>query len=328
MVRTVVNRRRVMVGLAVFAVLVLVAWIGVADRVSAATSQFEDVPDSNVFGADINWLADAGVTRGCNPPANTRFCPGSNVTREQMAAFMHRLSGGDSRTLDGRLDALEAGGGVPSGDLAALEAAVAALTTRLGTVESDVETLEAKNAALEAENVELQALLAGVSRDGDTLLFTGMNLQVVNGQGSTATRNSLGNVIIGYNKDIDDVRTGSHYLVIGDHHTYTGYSGIVAGADNTVTGNWSSVTGGGGNTAGGSYSSVTGGSGNEVSGFLSSVTGGSTNVVSGDYSSVTGGSGNEVVGDYDTVVGGDDKTNISWDGAIAIGEGFWDAPDS
>jgi len=43
---------------------------------------------------------------------------------------------------------------------------------------------------------------------------------------------------------------------------------------------------------------------------------------------VTGGSGNEVVGDYDTVVGGDDKTNISWDGAIAIGEGFWDAPDS
>ena len=57
-----------------------------------AAGEFTDVADDNVFKADIDWLADAGVTRGCNPPANTRFCPGSNVTREQMAAFMHRLA--------------------------------------------------------------------------------------------------------------------------------------------------------------------------------------------------------------------------------------------
>src|SRR5690606_6120098 len=53
---------------------------------------FTDVPDTNVFHDDIAWLAEAGVTKGCNPPDNTEFCPGDNVTREQMAAFMRRLA--------------------------------------------------------------------------------------------------------------------------------------------------------------------------------------------------------------------------------------------
>ncbi|MDH4307732.1 MAG: S-layer homology domain-containing protein [Acidimicrobiia bacterium] len=35
-------------------------------------------------------LAAAGVTRGCNPPVNDRFCPAEPVTRGQMAAFLHR----------------------------------------------------------------------------------------------------------------------------------------------------------------------------------------------------------------------------------------------
>jgi hypothetical protein len=57
-----------------------------------AADTFTDVPESNVFHDDIAWLAEAGVTRGCNPPDNTRFCPEDNVTREQMAAFMRRLA--------------------------------------------------------------------------------------------------------------------------------------------------------------------------------------------------------------------------------------------
>ena len=55
-----------------------------------AGHQFTDAPNSNIFHNDISWLADKGITKGCNPPANTRFCPKNNVTREQMAAFMHR----------------------------------------------------------------------------------------------------------------------------------------------------------------------------------------------------------------------------------------------
>lgn len=57
-----------------------------------AAGGFTDVDDDSVFKTDIEWLADAGVTKGCNPPTNDRFCPSSNVTREQMAAFMHRLA--------------------------------------------------------------------------------------------------------------------------------------------------------------------------------------------------------------------------------------------
>jgi len=45
-----------------------------------ASNQFNDVPDSNVFHNAIGWLADNGVTKGCNPPANDRHCLG-NLSR-------------------------------------------------------------------------------------------------------------------------------------------------------------------------------------------------------------------------------------------------------
>lgn len=46
--------------------------------------------DGNTFEDDICWLAAEGITRGCNPPANTRFCPDDRVKRGQMAAFLVR----------------------------------------------------------------------------------------------------------------------------------------------------------------------------------------------------------------------------------------------
>ena len=50
---------------------------------------FIDVLD-HLFEADIEWAAEVGVTKGCNPPDNTLFCPNQSVTREQMAAFLNR----------------------------------------------------------------------------------------------------------------------------------------------------------------------------------------------------------------------------------------------
>ena len=38
-------------------------------------------------------IAAQGITRGCNPPVNDRFCPDSVVTRGQMAAFLTRALG-------------------------------------------------------------------------------------------------------------------------------------------------------------------------------------------------------------------------------------------
>jgi len=46
--------------------------------------------DSSIFEGSIESIAEAGITIGCNPPANTRFCPGNPVTRGQMAAFLDR----------------------------------------------------------------------------------------------------------------------------------------------------------------------------------------------------------------------------------------------
>lgn len=87
------------------ALIVLATMVAAPLAVSAASS-FVDVPDTHNFSNDVQWLADAGVTKGCNPPTNDRFCPDDNVTRGQMAAFMHRLA--DSQAVDaGTLQGLE-----------------------------------------------------------------------------------------------------------------------------------------------------------------------------------------------------------------------------
>ncbi len=49
--------------------------------------------DDSIFDGDIDKLGTAGVTKGCNPPVNDMFCPGSVATRGQMAAFLHRALG-------------------------------------------------------------------------------------------------------------------------------------------------------------------------------------------------------------------------------------------
>ncbi|MDJ0663579.1 MAG: S-layer homology domain-containing protein [Acidimicrobiia bacterium] len=63
--------------------------------VIAAGGTFTD-DDTSIFEADIEWLADHGITAGCNPPANDHFCPKANVTRGQMAAFLHRFANDQS----------------------------------------------------------------------------------------------------------------------------------------------------------------------------------------------------------------------------------------
>ena len=44
-------------------------------------SQFED---------QIEILRDNGITKGCNPPSNNRFCPYADVRRDEMASFLAR----------------------------------------------------------------------------------------------------------------------------------------------------------------------------------------------------------------------------------------------
>ncbi|MET0567244.1 MAG: S8 family serine peptidase [Acidimicrobiia bacterium] len=49
--------------------------------------------DNSIFELAIDRLGTAGITQGCNPPINDRFCPDENVTRGQMAAFLMRALG-------------------------------------------------------------------------------------------------------------------------------------------------------------------------------------------------------------------------------------------
>src|SRR6476661_6012964 len=51
-------------------------------------SSFTDT--AGTFAVAIDQLATAGITKGCNPPSNTHFCPTDPVTRGQMAAFLVR----------------------------------------------------------------------------------------------------------------------------------------------------------------------------------------------------------------------------------------------
>ncbi len=46
--------------------------------------------DGHIFESAIQRIAAAGVTVGCNPPANTRFCPDQKIKRDQMATFLTR----------------------------------------------------------------------------------------------------------------------------------------------------------------------------------------------------------------------------------------------
>jgi hypothetical protein len=54
----------------------------------AACSAFTDVPGTSAFCASVEWLKNREVTLGC---VAGQYCPGADVTRLAMAAFMQRL---------------------------------------------------------------------------------------------------------------------------------------------------------------------------------------------------------------------------------------------
>ena len=137
-----------------------------------------------------------------------------------------------------------------------------------------------------------------------TIRFSGVNVQVVDGTGSTGiqsvrrrqetsgkrregvaqTMNGLGNLIIGYQEvrsddgedqtvDTND-RSGSHNLVVGAANNYNGTASQVVGYRNTISSFLSVVAGGELNTASGLWSVISGGASNTASEALSAVGGG------------------------------------------------------
>ncbi len=127
----------------------------------------------------------------------------------------------------------------------------------------------AEAAARQSALQPLTEKLAPLSRAGNDLVLSGVNLRIVNGMGQTATTNGLGNLLLGYNESRGtfvpaDDRTGSHNLVVGRMNNYLSYGGLVAGHFNEIAGPFATVTGGTVNTASGEAASVSGGSGRLV----------------------------------------------------------------
>jgi len=62
------------------------------DLESSSNDWFTD-DDGHLFEGDINAIGEADITRGCNPPANDRFCPDRLVSRAEIATFLTRAFG-------------------------------------------------------------------------------------------------------------------------------------------------------------------------------------------------------------------------------------------
>lgn len=201
-------------------------------------------------------------------------------------------------TADGRLGAADA--------LAVLKAAVG----------QDVDlTCEGECEALEPRLAALEALLANLTIDGDNLVLTGMNFQVVSGSGETDGKiNGKGNIILGYDEaNGGDDKTGSHNLVIGALHSYPTWGGIVAGLNNEITGASAGVLGGANSLASGDGAVVVGGEGNEARGDQTGILGGIENRTDGTYSSIVGGEDNYCAARASVVGGGrSNSANSSW----------------
>ena len=65
------------------------------------TSPFVDVPTSHPFYAEIAWLHEQGISTGTVTPAGLEFRPDEPVTRQAMAAFLHRAAGEPAATASG-----------------------------------------------------------------------------------------------------------------------------------------------------------------------------------------------------------------------------------
>jgi hypothetical protein len=181
-----------------------------------------------------------------------------------------------------------------------------------------------------------------------TILFSKANIQVVNGEGKTATDNGEGNIVIGYN-ETPGTETGSHNLVLGGTQDYTSYADILGGTNNTATAPFVTLFGehnsatlpGKGALVAGHYNavaqefgSITGGCGNGVvtapdgAGACeegeqgSSVTGGRGNWASGGKDDeISGGQKNRARAEYTAILGGYENETTGKESTVSGGTG-------
>ena len=205
-----------------------------------------------------------------------------------------------------------------------LQANIDALKGQLAGIQADVRGLR-ENSILDLNGY----LTLDLSSGYPTALFQGVNVQVVNGTGTTHSANGLGNLIVGYNRartaspvcsigayaNAGDCRArggvwgpnhknGSHNFVGGDFNSYSGWGGLVLGIENAITAPYATITAGALNLASGDLSSIGGGSGNAATGMYGVVSGGLGNTAAGSFAALSGGARRTATGSEDWVGGG------------------------
>jgi len=193
---------------------------------------------------------------------------------------------------------------------------------------------------LTAEQAEILAHLSLVDLDDGfgqpvrTLRVTGLNVQLVNGLGTSASENGSGNLLLGYAEtnvpDLD--RRGSHNLVVGARNSYASHGALVVGerqrseapyavvaggSDNRAAAPYASVLGGTDNAALDAYALVVGGVWNEAGGGLSAILGGEHNTTSGQAACIAGGRWNIAAGAFSSVGGGANRSAPGEDDWVA-----------
>ena len=171
---------------------------------------------------------------------------------------------------------------------------IASISARIGTVvpvvpagggAGESRASASRIAALEKRIHQLESLLAGVVRNGNSLEFNGLNL-VIDG-GTEAGERGLGNLVIGPNS-LDRI-SGSHNLVVGSGNACSANGAIVSGKNQTISGMYSVALGGEGNRVAADFAFCGGGQENRVDGKLAASVGGRRNHAGGEMAIISGG---------------------------------------
>ena len=166
----------------------------------------------------------------------------------------------------------------------------------------------------EMETIPGLADYVSVDDTTNTVLFSGANVQVVNGAGASMVDdnlNGLGNLIIGYNvarftwsaEEVESQRTGAHNLVMGPYNAYTNHYGIVHGFWNEAQGRYAVTVAGQHNEVNGEGAVAIAGDSNIVDGEGSAAVGGDDILVFGERATSSGGANNRIYGDRSAMIG-------------------------
>lgn len=239
---------------------------------------------------------------------------------------------------------------VPSGANAAITTPQADGTCPAGKAKRSLAD-EADLTAARTRISALEARLAGVTRttvNGQpTIRLSGVNLQLVNGAGTTNTTNGRGNLIVGYNGSPGS-QIGSHNVLVGRFHTARSWGSVLGGEQNTSTapaqalfgyrnrasGTFATVSGGMLNWAEGRLSSISAGCDNAagphagIGGYSEcgqveqgqSVSGGRFSVATGNYAAISGGHGGTASGQDSSISGGTNNSAEAWGAWVGGGE--------